>query len=159
MKLKLTFLILIITCSALTYSRVNPDGDPEKFDIERQEKAAKEEARKKAEAEARATAFDIRTKNTIRELERNAINKLADNIARSRQSAKNTFKNDALVSANTEQLNQKSYEISFSNTDVDLNKVKTYQSSLQAKIANLITNFYSSEVSELKNLYLTDLKK
>lgn len=157
----LTILVLMLTFISTAHSRPTDFG-PEKNDARLEEAARLEAVRLAKEKLAReqADAFEARTIKTERDIQRQAILRLAEASAKARKDAKTNFNNSELAAKDNDfyklniQQKNNSYAVAFNqNSDINVGRVSRLNDSLNDKIATLLLSLYSNEsIAQRDNL-------
>lgn len=162
----LTILVLMLTFISTAHSRPTEYG-PEKHDA-RVEEAARLEAERLAKeklAKEQADAFEARTIKTERDIQRQAILRLAEASAKARKDAKSNFNNSELAAKdydfyklNIQQKNS-AFSLTFNqNSDIKVDRVSRLNDSLNDKIATLLLSLYSNETIAQRDNLIQKLK-
>lgn len=157
----LTILLFMLTLMPSAYSRPTDFG-PDKNQYELAEQAA-EAARKKAEEAARS--FEARTKDSEREVQRNAILKLTEASIEVRKNAKASFNDNETLAKHTTIYKQNTqpgvnaYGVSFNqNINADLNRISVLRDNLSNKMSGILLSLYVNETNMHRDNFIQNLK-
>lgn len=144
----LTTLFFMLAFTSTAYSR-GTDFGPEKWDVK------VDEAQRKAEeklAKEKADAYEARTIQTERDVQRQAILRLAEASVKVRNDAKNNFNDSERAAIDNEfynlniQQKNSSFAVKFNqNGDINVGRVLRLSDSLNEKISVLVLSLYSYE--------------
>ncbi len=170
MKVTILIVLLLSIFSQNAFSGLSSPGssDPDTLIMKReQEEKRKAEAAARAEAlrVAAAAANEERTKDGEREVQKNAILRLAEHSKYARQKASWEFKHVDLTEETAARYKRhmdakdNAYSLSF-NTKIDANidRISKYEDQLIAKVSATLYGLYVSEVKAQQDKFLMSLK-